>query len=89
MLNTGPGSNYFDALGGVHTDDESAAKAVAGLRSVPEGAGRSYSMEYPCDSRTEKRWFIMNVGLVDEGQFGAVVSHVEITAWRKGQGANA
>lgn len=55
--------------------------ASKGLRSVLEGSIPSFSMEYPCHSPTEQRWFVMNVAPVSGEEFGAVVSHVNISAW--------
>jgi hypothetical protein len=40
-------------------------------------------MEYPCHSPTEERWFVMQVSPLTGAQPGAVVSHVNITDWRK------
>jgi two-component system, chemotaxis family, CheB/CheR fusion protein len=49
-----------------------------------------FSMEYPCHSATQERWFVMNVSCLrgaDGARLGAVVSHVNISAWRQGQSA--
>ena len=43
----------------------------------------SFTMEYPCDAPDEPRWFVMNVNRLQDEQPGAVISHVNITAWRK------
>jgi two-component system CheB/CheR fusion protein len=40
-----------------------------------------FSLEYPCHSPTEQRWFVMNVAPVTGTEFGAVVSHVNISSW--------
>lgn len=82
MLHSGPGANYFDACKpGAGPDGAAAAEAVRGLRRVLDGSDQSFSMEYPCHSPTEERWFVMNVARVSGPGFGAVVSHVDISAW--------
>jgi two-component system CheB/CheR fusion protein len=84
MAHSGPGVNYlevcsstFDAL------DHSAAMAQRGVREVLAGTRQHFSMEYPCHSPTEQRWFAMHVSVVGGEQPGAVVSHINITEWRK------
>lgn len=70
-------------------DGDHARNAAEGLRAVLSGQRRNFSMEYPCHSGDQQRWFVMNVSAlqgVDGDRQGAVVSHVNITAWRQGQG---
>ncbi len=83
MIHSGPGANYFDACMGGLPDEDSANEAVVGLRHVLEGTEATFSMEYPCHSPTEQRWFVMNVSRIMDGSFGAVVSHVNVTPWRQ------
>ena len=88
LVNSGPGANYFDACAGGMEDEDSASAAVVGLRHVLEGTEVSFSMEYPCHSPTEQRWFVMNVSRIMDGSFGAVVSHVNVTPWRRAAGVD-
>jgi two-component system CheB/CheR fusion protein len=83
---SGPGSNYLQACG-VGEEFEGGETAARGLRAVMDGTLPSFSMEYPCHSPTEERWFVMNVAPIPGPKFGAVVSHFNITNWfaRKGQ----
>lgn len=82
LSRSGVGINYMDVCqAGNHEDGSIAAAASKGLRSVLEGSIPSFSMEYPCHSPTEQRWFVMNVAPVSGEEFGAVVSHVNISAW--------
>lgn len=82
---TGPGTNYLDACRAVsHDDDGIAAAAARGLRGVLEGSLPKFSLEYPCASPEEERWFVMNVAPVIGSEFGAVISHVDITVWHQG-----
>lgn len=61
--------------------DEDALRAYRGIRSVLEGTASTFSMRYPCHSNEVKRWFYMTVAPVQGEEFGAVVSHDDITEW--------
>jgi two-component system CheB/CheR fusion protein len=85
LKHTGPGSDYLAACqAGNHPDGEIASAAAVGLRGVLEGSSPLFSLEYPCHSLTEKRWFVMNVAPVLGEDFGAVVSHVNVTTRHQG-----
>jgi two-component system CheB/CheR fusion protein len=76
------GSNYLQACGSdLPQDGDSAGAALHGLRGVLDGTLPHFSMEYPCHSPTLKRWFVMHVAPVPGPDFGAVVSHINVTAW--------
>jgi PAS domain S-box-containing protein len=79
--NTGIGSNYFAICGGDSTSAcGDAIDARQGIRAVLDGNSPRFSMEYPCDSPTEQRWFMMTV--IPTGQDrtnGAVITHANIT----------
>jgi two-component system CheB/CheR fusion protein len=78
----GTGSNYLNAcVTDTQQDGDSALAAVGGLRGVLEGTLPSFSMEYPCHSPTQRRWFVMNVAPIAGPALGAVVSHINVTAW--------
>ena len=76
---TGPGTNYFDAC---HVDDivdgDFADTAVAGIRGVLSRQIPVFSLEYPCHSPTEERWFVMLVAPV--GSSRAVVTHIDVSS---------
>jgi two-component system CheB/CheR fusion protein len=76
----GVGVNYLSVCQS-ELDDDDAGRAARGLRGVLEGSLPHFSMEYPCHSPTEKRWFVMNVTPVVGGPYGAVVSHMNISKW--------
>ena len=52
-----------------------------------DGTLPTFTLEYPCHSDTEERWFVMNVSRSLSTYFGAVISHVNVTHWhpRKSQ----
>ena len=63
------------------TDDavESSA-AIDGIRAVLGGRLPSFSLEYPCHSSSQQRWFSMVVTPLEEaGRRGAVITHTNIT----------
>ncbi|MEI8341789.1 MAG: PAS domain S-box protein [Verrucomicrobiota bacterium] len=63
---------------------EAAAQArlfASGIRSVICGESERFSMEYPCHSPTQRRWFMGYVTASPGGGAScAVVAHVEITS---------
>jgi two-component system CheB/CheR fusion protein len=85
MVHSGPGVSYLEVCQDIHEppDDPTALSAQRGVREVLEGRRPHYSLEYPCHSPTEARWFVMHVSVLGGAQPGAVVSHVNITEWRK------
>jgi len=85
----GIGANYLDICDDARGDDASEAhQAAAGIRSVLDGSVTSFSMEYPCHSPTEQRWFLMTVTPLDDGRpNGAVVMHLNITERKRGEEA--
>jgi len=72
------GVNYFEQT---DTDaDEYAAQALEGLKSVVEGQRDIFTLEYPCHSPEEKRWFLMRAAPLPEHDEGSVVvAHIDIT----------
>lgn len=77
----GVGLNYLEICDAAKSlDADEAHQVSAGIRSVLAGGARSYSVEYPCHSPTEKRWFLMTVTpLADALPHGAVAMHLDIT----------
>jgi diguanylate cyclase (GGDEF)-like protein/PAS domain S-box-containing protein len=77
----GIGLNYLEICDRARGVGSAEACIVAeGIRSVLHGAEKSFSVEYPCHSPTEQRWFQLVVTpLRDDLPAGAVVMHVNIT----------
>lgn len=85
LKHSGVGANYLDVCQtGRHEDGAIASAAADGLRAVLEGTSQMFTLEYPCHSPKEKRWFVMNAAPVIGQEFGAVVSHVNVTARHEG-----
>lgn len=74
------GVNYLDVCDRATGGDAPCAKAAAsGIRSVLAGKG-SFSLEYPCHSPTQQRWFQLHASRLNhEGATYAVVAHHNIT----------
>lgn len=86
LRSCGPGVDYLNICRvSVGPEGDSARVASDGIRAVLEGRRERFSLEYPCDSPTESRWFVMQVARLNGDTPGAVVSHVNITEWRKTQ----
>ena len=77
----GIGLNYLTICDRASGDDAtSAQQAAETIRAVLAGGGQSTTIEYPCHSPAEKRWFLMTVtSLPGVLGGGAVVMHVDIT----------
>ena len=76
------GANYFavcDAGTGRTTDDADASKAGKGIRAVLDGSVLGFSMEYPCHSPEQQRWFSMSVTPLRSNSGGVVVAHADIS----------
>jgi two-component system CheB/CheR fusion protein len=82
LSRSGVGVNYLDVCRVDGCDDgDEASEALHGLRRVLEGSLSTFSLEYPCHSPSEERWFVMNVAPVHDDEFGVIVSHVNISSW--------
>jgi len=72
------GVNYLDAID--PETDEHAAAALDGLVAVLEGDQESFTLEYPCHSPDERRWFLMRVTRFErDASTRLVVAHSDIT----------
>jgi two-component system CheB/CheR fusion protein len=85
MMHSGPGTNYLAVCqeGAVLEGGDYSSRAAMGLRAVLDGRTEHFSMEYPCHSEQEERWFVLNVNPLRGTAGGVVVSHVNVTSWRK------
>ena len=70
------GKNYKNFCAG---DDVETTPAWEGIYAVLNGSLSNFTIDYPCDSPHEKRWFCMNVYPLRGLRQGAIVSHENIT----------
>ena len=80
----GVGINYLavcDAAKGASSEE--AGSVAEGIRRVLRSETPEFSLEYPCHSPTERRWFrLMVAPLDDRPPGGAIVMHVNVTERR-------
>ncbi len=81
LRHSGPGANYLQVCARAALEDGDARTAYDGLADVLAGRRGQFSFQYPCDSAGRRLWFLMHVAPVRHPGGGAVVSHVDITAW--------
>jgi PAS domain S-box-containing protein len=73
------GMNYLEVCRNAHgAFADEAQQALVGIQSVLRGEQTHFTLEYPCHSPTEKRWFLMSVTPLEQLQ-GAVIAHINIT----------
>ncbi|MDS0220408.1 PAS domain-containing sensor histidine kinase [Haloarcula sp. S1AR25-5A] len=72
------GDNYLAACR--NGDDEVGARAADGIEAVIDGSQSTFTVEYPCHSPTEQRWFTMHAQpfTVAEESF-VLIDHADIT----------
>ena len=56
-----------------------------GILAVLKGQRLEFTVEYPCDSETEERWFLMYARPISYSGEGVVVSHINITDRKKAE----
>ncbi len=77
---TGVGMNYLKVCRAATGDGaEVAYQTAQGIQSVLEGKENLFTLEYPCHSPRQKRWFVLHVTPLTLGGGGVVVSHINIT----------
>ena len=78
------GVDYLQVLAAAQGEGKDTANfTYESMRAVLRGESAHFSLEYPCDSPSEKRWFILDVKPTlgrDGAVSGAVVVHTDITA---------
>jgi signal transduction histidine kinase len=61
---------------------EGVAEALAGIQNVLAGRSAEFTIEYPCHSPDERRWFMLRATPLKGEAGGAVLAHINITAWK-------
>ena len=83
---SGVGVNYLQICrDGVGEFTENASEARAGIESVLRGELAVFTLEYPCHSPDEERWFLLSVTPLRNDGGGAVISHQNITERKKAE----
>ena len=82
------GINYLEVCG--NSRGKFSAEAMLahdGLQAVLRGEKKDFTLEYPCHSPNEKRWFILSVTRLKKDHGGVVVSHFDITERKQAEEA--
>ena len=80
VLGGGIGNNYLEATRrAAETADEGAREALIGMMEIMEGKRNFFSLEYPCHSPDQKRWFQLQVTPLGGSVRGLVTSQTDIT----------
>ncbi len=89
LVRAGVGTRYLEfCQSAADQGDDIAAAALQGLRGILDGRIPSFSLEYPCHSETEDRWFLLSIAPAIPGApWGAVVSHIQITDRKRAEAA--
>jgi signal transduction histidine kinase/CHASE3 domain sensor protein len=77
-LKVGIGQNYLTVCEQDEADGNLQTVAE-NLRAILGGEKRHFTIEYPCHSPEEERWFLMQVNALQGSKGGVVVSHYNIT----------
>ncbi len=87
--NVAEGANYLQVCeSAAGAGSEEAASFAKGISSVLSGRQEEFTLEYPCHSPTEQRWFVGRVTRFPaSGSPRAVVAHENITARRQAEEA--
>jgi diguanylate cyclase (GGDEF)-like protein/PAS domain S-box-containing protein len=80
----GVGGNYLEVCRkAIHLGDPDAniaSDALQGIQGVLDGSLPGFTLEYPCHSPTQPRWFSMAVSPLQQSTHrGAVIAHTNIT----------
>jgi PAS domain S-box-containing protein len=81
VADDGIGQNYIAVCDQARGEGaEEAVQVAEGIREVLRGDRDSFTLEYPCHTRAEQRWFQLTVTPLDGARLeGVVVMHVDIT----------
>ncbi len=80
------GASYLEVCRRAAANDDAAKPALDGVEDVLRGRRSLFTLEYPCHSPEDQRWFFMTVAPLGADQ-GAVVTHMNITERRQAREA--
>lgn len=84
VANNGPANfcigDFYGSVCGLEASECPPELTPNAILDVINGRLSGISLEYPCHSPTEQRWFSLNISPLTGSEPGAVVSHTNITA---------
>ena len=88
LQRTGVGVNYLAVCQAAKGSWSEEAEAVAdAIQRMLQGKLAEYSIEYPCPSESQERWFLMYATALWGPTPGVVVSHLDITRRKQAEAA--
>jgi signal transduction histidine kinase len=86
LRRTSVGVNYLQVCrSAIGPFSEGMTDVVAGIQAVLHYLSPQFTLEYPCPSPDQERWFLMHVTPLPEEHGGAVVVHIDITERRQAE----
>ena len=84
----GVGLNYLEVCRRATSPETDITSATAaGIERVVAGKEEEFTVEYPCHSPAQDRWFLLSARRVSAPGCAAMLSHVDITERRRAQEA--
>ncbi|WP_306150518.1 MULTISPECIES: PAS domain-containing protein [unclassified Roseibium] len=85
----GVGAQYLSAcrVSPQSRDFDTATEVETNLRRMLDGEIDVFSVEYPCHSKKEQRWFLMHAKRFAANRSGLVISHINTTSWHRSPAA--
>jgi signal transduction histidine kinase/integral membrane sensor domain MASE1 len=82
----GVGGNYLEVWQqAARPDTPHTAEALAGIEAVLNGSLPEFALEYASRTAAGERWFAMVVVPLGRSEGGAVISHTNITEWKRAE----
>ncbi len=85
LLHSGVGQNYLEVCRKAKISLNEASLILENLQSILKGEKKVFSIEYPCHSPSEDRWFMLQVTAMQGEDGGAAISHINITDRKKAE----
>ena len=85
---TGVGVDYLSVVRAeTGASTEGAAEVLVGIQDVLTGRSPEFTIEYPCHSPDEQRWFMLRARPLAGRAGGAVLTHINITERKQAEDA--
>ncbi|WP_395736845.1 response regulator [Prosthecobacter sp.] len=83
----GVGTSYLAVCdASAASGDQDAARFATGIREVMRGEVTRFSMEYPCHSPSQQRWFVGYVTpFLGNGPHSVVIAHVDVSERKRAE----
>jgi PAS domain S-box-containing protein len=85
VVSISAGQNYLQVCRRSAAFEENTRFVLENLQAILGGEKADFSLEYPCHSPTDERWFILQVNALQSEKGGAVISHINISDRKKAE----